>query len=151
MVSFYQAILTNTPRPEYSWTKNRDGSLSVRSKTRPREVNLWAAHNPNARDFRLDTLGPAYRKTTLQPQRNGSYLGRPPETETGFTAFFVELVYDGPAGKQPFKFTTEVSVVPDTKPYKWADALKRPRSTPEERRALTRPEGAPAPAPRAGG
>jgi hypothetical protein len=44
--------------------------------------------------------------------------GRP---SSGYTAFFVELVYDS-GGKYPFKFTTEVSVVPDVLPYKWKDA-----------------------------
>jgi hypothetical protein len=36
----------------------------------------------------------------------------------------VELVYPGP-GKYPFKFTTEVSVVPDVLPYRWEDAAKK--------------------------
>jgi hypothetical protein len=38
--------------------------------------------------------------------------------------FFVELVYDS-GGKYPFKFTTEVSVVPDVLPFKFEDAKKR--------------------------
>ena len=39
----------------------------------------------------------------------------------GFTAFFVELIY--PTGKPyPFKFTTEVSVVPDVLPFKMPTA-----------------------------
>jgi hypothetical protein len=38
--------------------------------------------------------------------------------------FFVELVYDS-GGKYPFKFTTEVSVVPDVLPFKFEDARKR--------------------------
>jgi hypothetical protein len=40
---------------------------------------------------------------------------------TGFTAYFVELVYDS-GGPYPFKFTTEVSVIPDVLPYAWKDA-----------------------------
>ena len=39
----------------------------------------------------------------------------------GFTAYFVELVYDS-GTKYPFKFTTEVSVTPDVLPYRWKDA-----------------------------
>jgi hypothetical protein len=42
----------------------------------------------------------------------------------GYTDFFVELVYDS-GGKYPFKFTTEVSVVPDVLPFKFEDARKR--------------------------
>ena len=38
----------------------------------------------------------------------------------------VELEYDS-GGKIPFKFTTEVSVVPDVLPFKFEDALKQGR------------------------
>jgi hypothetical protein len=47
-----------------------------------------------------------------------THLAKP---EAGYTAFFVELIYDS-GGTYPFKFTTEVSVVPDTLPFKWEDA-----------------------------
>jgi hypothetical protein len=40
---------------------------------------------------------------------------------SGYAALFVELVYDS-GGKDSFKFTTEVSVVPDVLPYQWKDA-----------------------------
>jgi len=35
---------------------------------------------------------------------------------SGYTAFFVEMVFPS-GGKYPFKFTTEVSVVPDVLPF----------------------------------
>ena len=48
-------------------------------------------------------------------------MGKVAKPAQGWTAYFVELVY--PSGtKYPFKFTTEVSVIPDTLPYKWKDA-----------------------------
>ena len=43
--------------------------------------------------------------------------------ETGWTAFFVELVFDS-GGKVPFKFTTQVSIVPDVLPHKIEEATK---------------------------
>src|SRR5215467_9267345 len=63
LLAFYQAILTGKPRPQFSWTKEKDGSLVVTVKDRPREVNLWQATNPKARDFRLDTIGSSYKST----------------------------------------------------------------------------------------
>jgi len=53
--------------------------------------------------------------STVRPSR-GVYVGRVGKPAEGFTAFFVELVYDS-GGKYPFKFTTEVSVVPDVLPF----------------------------------
>ena len=123
MVAFYEAILNNRPRPEFTWKKEKDGSLVVSVKDKPQEVNLWQATNAKARDFRVDTIGNAYTKTTLAEQKPGVYVGRVAKPEQGFTAFFVELVYPS-GGKYPFKFTTEVSVVPDVLPFNFKDAKK---------------------------
>jgi PhoPQ-activated pathogenicity-related protein len=119
--AFYQAVLDGHPRPRFAWKKQPDGGLEVTVEDTPREVNLWQATNPAARDFRLDVIGKAWTSTRLAPEAAGLYVGRVPKTSQGFTAFFVELVYDS-GGKYPFKFTTEVSVVPDVLPYKWKDA-----------------------------
>src|SRR5262249_42919468 len=140
LLAFYQAILAGKPRPQFSWTKEKDGSLVVRlgfrgvqtgtfstmtmATDRPREVNLWQATNPKARDFRLDTIGSAYKSTPLKEKKPGVYIARVSKPPQGFTAFFVELVYDS-GGKYPFKFTTEVSVVPDVLPFKFEDAGKQ--------------------------
>lgn len=114
--AFYEAILHDRPRPKFAWTKRKDGSLAVTVEDAPREVNVWQATNPTARDFRLDSIGPAYQKSALEPQADGAYLARVAPPAKGFTAFFVELVFDSD-GTYPFKFTTEVSVVPDVLPY----------------------------------
>ena len=121
MLAFYLSVLKNQKRPRYSWTKAKDGTLIVKTADQPKEVNLWQATNPHARDFRVDTIGTAYTKTALQAEKSGVYIGRVAKPATGSTAFFVELVYDS-GGKYPFKFSTEVSIVPDVLPYKFADA-----------------------------
>jgi PhoPQ-activated pathogenicity-related protein len=124
LLAFYQAFLNGKARPKFSWTKEKDGSLVVTVKDRPQQVNLWHATNPKARDFRMDTIGSAYTSSALREQKPGVYIGRMDKPAQGYTAFFVELVYDS-GGKYPFKFTTEVSVVPNVLPFKFEDAKKR--------------------------
>jgi PhoPQ-activated pathogenicity-related protein len=121
--AFYQAVLTGRPRPEFTWTKEKDGSLVVSAPQPPQQVNLWQATNPEARDFRVDTIGKAWAATPLAAETPGRYVGRVAKPAKGFTAFFVEFVYPS-GGRYPFKFTTEVSVVPDVLPFNFADALK---------------------------
>lgn len=128
MIAFYQAILSGKPRPRFSWKKQKDGSLIVTPIDKPKEVNLWQATNPNSRDFKLDVIGRAYTSSPLKPEKNGTYVGRVAKPEKGYTAFFVEMVYDS-GGRYPFKFTTEVSVVPDVLEYKFEDAAKKYVST----------------------
>jgi PhoPQ-activated pathogenicity-related protein len=90
-------------------------------KDEPSEVKIWQATNESARDFRLMTIGPKWTSTPLE-LKNGAAVARVPAPAKGWTAFFVELTYkpkEGAAGSNvpPLKFTTEVSVVPDTLPY----------------------------------
>jgi PhoPQ-activated pathogenicity-related protein len=124
MLAFYEAVLNNRARPQFSWTKEKDGSLVVTVKDKPKEVKLWRATNPKSRDFRVDTIGMAYNAMVLKEEKPGVYVGRVEKPASGFTAFFVELTYDS-GGKYPFKFTTEVSVVPDVLPYKFEDAKEQ--------------------------
>lgn len=119
-LAFYNSVVTNTPRPKYSFTLEPGGEIRVVVEDMPREVNLWQATNPNARDFRLDTIGKAYTKTPLTIQEGNTFIGRVDTPEKGFTAYFVELVYDS-GSAVPFKFTTEVNVAPDVLPYNFEE------------------------------
>ena len=121
----YNAVLNGSPLPQFSWTAEKDGSLRVTTKDAPTGVKLWQATNPAARDFRMETLGPKYQSSTLTDQGGGVYVGKVPEPAKGWTAFFVELTF--PSGSAaPFKFTTQVRVVPDVLPSKFV-----PKGRPE--------------------
>ena len=115
-LAFYQAFLNGTPRPQFTWTFEANGDIKVVSKSKPASVKLWQATNPDSRDFRLMTIGPAYRGEELPEQGGGIYIGRVPKPEKGWTAYFVELTWPS-GGKYPFKFTTAVRVIPDTEPF----------------------------------
>jgi PhoPQ-activated pathogenicity-related protein len=124
ILAFYQAVLNKSPMPRFSWETAADGAIRVTTRDKPREVNLWQATNPKARDFRLEAIGPAYKQSRLNPVEDGVYVARVAKPTTGWTAFFVELVFDS-GGAAPFKFTTQVSVVPDVLPHTIEEA-KRP-------------------------
>src|SRR5215813_12466706 len=57
LVACYDAILKRSPLPRFSWTSAADGSLRVKAVDKPDTVKLWQASNPDARDFRVETLG----------------------------------------------------------------------------------------------
>ena len=124
MQAFYQSVLDGTKRPKYSWKQEKGGAIHVSTADKPREVNLWQATNPKARDFRVDTIGKAWTSSPLSEQGSGHWMGQVAKPASGYTAFFVELVFDS-GGKYPFKFTTGVNVVPDVLPFKWEDAAKK--------------------------
>ncbi len=123
ITAFHDAVINRRPMPTYAWeVRPDDGAIVVRTPTKPLEAWLWQGTNPKDRDFRMDTLGPkAFTATKLTAQQDGSFVGNVPKPASGYTAYFVELVY--PSGtKYPLKFTTEVYVKPDVLPYRWEDA-----------------------------
>lgn len=117
LLAYYEMILAGRPRPKFSWKFESDGSIRVQATDRPKQVNLWQATNPKARDFRLETIGQAYTSTELKSETDGVFVGRVERPKEGWTAFFIELVYDT-GGKFPWKATTGVRVVPNTLPFK---------------------------------
>jgi PhoPQ-activated pathogenicity-related protein len=124
ILAFYRAVVTGASLPKFTWTMGKDGSITVVAETKPREVNLWQATNPKARDFRLMTIGKAYRSSPLEGDGKGVYVGRVEKPASGWTAFFVELVFDSGDAKAPYKFTTPVQVVPDLLPHNFEEFRK---------------------------
>jgi PhoPQ-activated pathogenicity-related protein len=123
--AFYASVVGNTPRPQITWTYEKDGSIKVVSKQLPSAVQLWQAVNPEARNFRLDKIGAAYKNTALKPVGPNTWVARVPAPAAGWTAFFVEMTFPG-TGKYPLKLTTGVRVLPDKLPY--AAPVGKPRT-----------------------
>jgi PhoPQ-activated pathogenicity-related protein len=121
ITAFYSAVLNHEALPSYAWKVRPDGAIVVTSATKPSAVKLWQGNDPKARDFRVDTIGKAFTATDLTRQADGTWVGKVDRPAAGWTAYFVELTYPS-ASPYPFKFTTEVSVIPDTLPYKWKEA-----------------------------
>ncbi len=120
LMLFYQSILKNTPRPKFSWSVRDDDSIVVKAITAPKAVKLWQATNPKARDFRREIIGQVWKSSDLAATSDGKYVAKVPEPDEGWTAFFVEMTFDS-GGPIPYKFTTEVHVVPEILPF--ADKL----------------------------
>ena len=107
-------VLKGGPFPAFSWT-HAGNTVTVTTKTKPRAVRLWQATNPHARDFRLETIGKAWRSTDLS-SATSVYTASVPDPRRGWTASFVELTYDVGA-RVPLILTTDVTVAPDTLPF----------------------------------
>ena len=137
LIAFYSLLLAGREGPQFDWAMDGD-TLVVESADAPREVRLWQATNPLARDFRLETLGGKYTSKVMKPGEDGNYRVRLVEPEEGWRAYFVELTYDVGA-PVPLKLTTAVEVVPDVKPFE-----NKPPSLPASVTVVCKaPEGVP--------
>jgi PhoPQ-activated pathogenicity-related protein len=94
----------------------------VKTTNAPQDVKLWQATNPDARDFRVKTIGRTWQSETLNGD-NGAYIAKITPPKKGWTAYFVELTYD--VGQSyPLKLTTGVRILPDVLPYADLDPAK---------------------------
>lgn len=104
--------------PRYGWIQQVDRTVLIKAATEPNHIRLWQANNPTARDFRMEALGPAWSGSEIQAGSDGFYRVNVAPPEQGWTAFMVELDYNGSEFIEPdYVFTTSVFVTPDTLPY----------------------------------
>ncbi|OYV00760.1 MAG: PhoPQ-activated pathogenicity, partial [Verrucomicrobiales bacterium VVV1] len=97
------------------WQRTADGTLTVTAKTKPTAALLWQATNPNARDFRLETVGPVWTSTPLTADGD-TFTAKTVAPSAGWTSSFIELTFDVGA-RDPLKLTTDIAVTPDTLPF----------------------------------
>lgn len=117
LLVFYRSILLGLPGPKFTWTVDpNNGSITVHTIDKPLQVNLWQGNNPSARDFRLETIGPGWTSSPLVDKGSGKYIGSVSKPPAGWTAFFIEMIYDSGIAI-PHKFTTQVSIVPSRLPF----------------------------------
>ncbi|MBI2825266.1 MAG: hypothetical protein HYX69_11330 [Planctomycetia bacterium] len=122
LTTFFAAVLTGAPLPQFSWTIEPDGAIRVQTATAPTQVLMWQATNPNARDFRQSFNPPdlvKYTSSTLTDQGGGVYVANVATPATGARAFFVELTFPSPIAGVPYKFTTEVRVATNQPLFPW--------------------------------
>jgi PhoPQ-activated pathogenicity-related protein len=112
--AFYSTIINNEPRPQLDWTFEKDGSIHMKTITKPTQVVMWQANNPKARDFRLDSIGKAYTSTVLDDKGGGLYVAKIDKPDPGWTAFFIEATF--PTRTSSIKLTSGVRITPDTLP-----------------------------------
>ena len=116
LLAFYNALLNRTKLPEYSWKVDADDSIHLVTDQKPKAAKVWYAVNPDARDFRVETIGRVWKSEPIAESGDGTYIGKVDKPEKGFKAFLVELTYQYD-GSPPFKVTSQVKVVPDTLPF----------------------------------
>lgn len=147
--------------PRFNWTIDSEtGDITVHTETQPTSVHMWHSTtcNEERRDYRIlnlddpcpcgfkvengtlcSNLGVLWfpKKLTETPPGSLTWVAHMDNrTDNGWTAFFVDLQFDGPEpssfptskldeGLQgwpighdgTYEFTTSVSIVPDTFPY----------------------------------
>jgi PhoPQ-activated pathogenicity-related protein len=116
LVAFHFAIVNDIERPQFSWTFPDTSTIRIECAAKPKRVLLWQAKNEQARDFRVETIGRAYRSSELSTNGDGSYLAKVDVPTKGWVACFCQLEFDIGA-PTPLRLTTPVRVAPEELPF----------------------------------
>jgi PhoPQ-activated pathogenicity-related protein len=125
LLAWYSSILYDVPRPKIAWTQN-NGQLLVQTDQPHFIARFWQAHNPAARDFRLETIGRTWQFVPLIPTSPGMYTVPVPATSEGWTAYYVDIIFPG-VSNIPQTYSTPIFVTPNTLPFEASDPLVDPR------------------------
>jgi PhoPQ-activated pathogenicity-related protein len=125
VVTWVRALLQDRPHSQYQWKILSNGAIVVQAQSTPSRVLLRYATNPDARDFRLESLGPEWRFWPLQPIFGDLYIGYMPPPSQGWSAFSIELQFDaGDFGLREV-YTTDISILPNTLPFAGSHCVER--------------------------
>ena len=127
LLGWYQSILYGLPRPAIDWQLN-NGSLIATTSLSPLMVKLWTATNDTARDFRKDTIGESWTSTLLAPNETGTYVASLNNNANGYTATYMEFVYQG-LGGIPVTYSTQIYVTPDHYPFELSNPVYNPKKS----------------------
>ncbi|HPO12949.1 MAG TPA: PhoPQ-activated protein PqaA family protein [Candidatus Hydrogenedentes bacterium] len=116
LLSFFAAMRDGLSLPQFSWSFETDGSILVRTQgTTPSSVTMYYASNADGRDFRLDKVGAIWAAKTLSAEAPGRYRASMTRPAQGYSAFYVQLKYPGPASLYnifSYILTTPIRVLP---------------------------------------
>ncbi|WP_172806811.1 PhoPQ-activated protein PqaA family protein [Endozoicomonas arenosclerae] len=120
MASAFGALISEDDIPMMRWRYLDEGGLEIRVSHKPKSASAWMCHNPDARDFRKDVLtesGISYQSKNIEPVDTSPWVYHfcPDNREQGWTAYFIELVFDNPPYPD-LVLTSGVRVTPDIYP-----------------------------------
>lgn len=118
VIAYINWIISGKSVPQYDFALDANGALKLAtpSDEKPFKVELWSAHNDLGRDFRVVTIGKAWKGEEISLNASGEYVANLQKPEKGWTAYFMQLSYKTPQG-QVLKVTTDVFVFPEIFPY----------------------------------
>jgi PhoPQ-activated pathogenicity-related protein len=115
LISFYNSVLENEKRPDYSWRiEGNTIHVKVNPDQMPVSVKLWSAYNPLSRDFRVDEFGPNWVAEEIAMPAEGEFEVNMQIPDEGFRGYFVELTF---AGETPLKVTSGIEILPTEYPF----------------------------------
>ena len=115
LINFYSKAINQKRLPYYEWSIDQNIINLIIEPSAHYKIKKWSINN-SERDFRIYKVGEAWTSEDIDKNKNGKYSISIDNTDSGYTAQFVEIIFDSDS-EESISITTGTVITPNKYPH----------------------------------
>ena len=115
LINFYSKAINQNRLPYYEWSIDQNIINLIIEPSANYKIKKWSINN-SERDFRIYKVGEAWTSEDIDKNKNGKYSISIDNPNSGYTAQFVEIIFDSDS-EESISITTGTVITPNKYPY----------------------------------
>ena len=115
LINFYSKAINQKRLPYYEWSIDQNIINLIIEPSAHYKIKKWSINN-SERDFRIYKVGEAWTSEDIDKNKNGKYSISIDNPDSGYTAQFVEIIFDSDS-EESISITTGTVISPNKYPY----------------------------------
>ena len=115
LINFYSKAINQNRLPYYEWSIDQNIFNLIIEPLANYKIKKWSINN-SERDFRIYKVGEAWTSEDIDKNKNGKYSISIDNPDSGYTAQFVEIIFDSDS-EESISITTGTVITPNKYPY----------------------------------
>ena len=115
LINFYSKAINQNRLPYYEWSIDQNIFNLIIESSANYKIKKWSINN-SERDFRIYKVGESWTYEDIDINKNGKYSISVDKPDSGYTAQFVEIIFDSDS-EEFISITTGTVITPDKYPY----------------------------------
>ena len=115
LINFYSKAINQKRLPYYEWSIDQNIINLIIEPSAHYKIKKWSINN-SERDFRIYKVGEAWTSEDMDKNKNGKYSISIDNPDSGYTAQFVEIIFDSDS-EESISITTGTVISPNKYPY----------------------------------
>ena len=115
LINFYSKAINQNRLPYYEWSIDQNIINLIIEPSANYKIKKWSINN-SERDFRIYKVGEAWTSEDIDKNKNGKYSISIDNPDSGYTAQFVEIIFDSDS-EESISITTGTVITPNKYPY----------------------------------
>ena len=115
LINFYSKAINQKRLPYYEWSIDQNIINLIIEPSVHYKIKKWSINN-SERDFRIYKVGEAWTSEDIDKNKNGKYSISIDNPDSGYTAQFVEIIFDSDS-EESISITTGTVISPNKYPY----------------------------------